>query len=258
MTGDVALVFLPSVLFRSGQLLDMERLTRAAHDRGLLIGFDCCHSAGAVPHRFDDWSVDFAVWCGYKYLNAGPGSTAFLYVNRRHFGRQPHLAGWFGSDKNRQFDMSHDFVPAAEAGRWQISSPSILSAVPLEASLRLFQEAGLGRLRAKSLALTSYLIDLVDAELAAPPYAFRVGTPRDPARRGGHVALEREERAREVCGALKARGIVGDFRPPNVIRLAPAAFFNTFHEVWRTAAALKEIIDRGEHLAAALNQKANL
>ena len=250
MTDDVALVFLPSVLYRSGQLLDMERLTRAAHERGLLIGFDCCHSAGAVPHRFDDWDVDFAVWCGYKYLNAGPGSTAFLYVNRRHFGRQPHLVGWFGSDKARQFDMTHDFVPAAEAGRWQISSPSILSAVPLEASLRLFQEAGLGRLRAKSLALTSYLIDLVDAELAAPPYLFRVGTPRDPARRGGHVAIERDEKAWEICGALKARGIVCDFRPPNVIRLAPAAFFNTFYEVWCTAAALKEIIDRGEHLAA--------
>jgi len=256
MTDDVALVFLPSVLYRSGQLLDIPALTRAARERGILIGFDCCHSAGAVPHRFDEWGVDFAVWCGYKYLNAGPGSTAFLYVNRRHFALQPHLAGWFGSAKERQFDMAHDFVPAPEAGRWQISSPSILSAAPLEVSLAILAEAGLDHLREKSLALTSYLIDLIDAELAAPPYAFRVGTPREPARRGGHVALERDEKAWEICAALKARGIVGDFRPPNVLRLAPAALFNTFHEVWRTVAALREIIDRGEHLTVSAEKSA--
>jgi kynureninase len=249
MTDDVALVFLPSVLYRSGQLLDLPALTRAAHDRGIVIGFDCAHSAGAVPHRFDDWDVDFAVWCGYKYLNAGPGSAAFLYINKKHHNRLPLLAGWFGCAKDKQFDMSLDFEPAPAAGRWQISSPGILSAVPLEASLRIFRDAGIERVREKSLALTSYLIGLVDATLAAPPYSFLVGTPRDPARRGGHVALEREEKAWEICRSLKARGVVVDYRPPGIIRLAPVALYNSFHDVWRAAAQLKDIIDRGEHLA---------
>ena len=250
MTDDVALVFLPSVLYRSGQLLDLPALTREAHDRGIVIGFDCAHSAGAVPHRFDDWGVDFAVWCGYKYLNAGPGGAAFLYVNKKHFASLPPLAGWFGCAKDKQFDMSLDFEPAPAAGRWQISSPSILSAVPLEASLRIFRDAGIGRVREKSLALTSYFIGLADETLAAPPYSFRLGTPRDPARRGGHIALERDEKAWEICRALKARSVIVDYRPPGIIRLAPTALTNSFHDVWRTAAHLKDIIDRGEHLAA--------
>ncbi|HEY2595207.1 MAG TPA: kynureninase, partial [Chloroflexota bacterium] len=121
---DVALVWLPSVLYRSGQWLDMERLTREAHRRGLPIGFDCAHSAGSVPHALHDWGVDFGVWCNYKYLNAGPGAVGSLYVHERHFGTLPGLTGWWGCDKDRQFEMAHEFFPSAGAGAWQISTPS--------------------------------------------------------------------------------------------------------------------------------------
>jgi kynureninase len=249
MTDDVQLVFLPSVLYRSGQLLQLERLTRAAHERGKLIGFDCSHSVGAVPHLLDEWDVDFAVWCSYKYLNAGPGSSAFLYLNRRHFAREPLLTGWFGCVKEKQFEMALDFEHQRSAGGWQISSPGILGSAALEGSLAVTLEAGMERVREKSLRLTSYLIELVDELLAAPPYAFTVGTPREPARRGGHVALEREEDAYRISVALRQRGVIPDFRAPNIIRVAPIALYNTYHEVWQLAQHLREIVDNKEYEA---------
>lgn len=249
MTDEVQLVFLPSVLYRSGQLLDIERLVQAAHARGIVIGFDCSHSAGAVPHHFDAWGVDFAVWCSYKYLNAGPGSSAFLYVNRRHFTREPLLAGWFGCVKERQFEMALDFEPQASAGGWQISSPGILGSAALEGSLAITLEAGIDRVRAKSVALTEYLIDLVDAQLSASPYNFVVGTPREPARRSGHVALERREEAYRISVALRNRGVIPDFRKPDVIRVAPVALYNSYHDVWQLVQHLRQIIDDREHEA---------
>lgn len=250
MTDEVALAVLPSVLYRSGQLLDLERLTRAAHGRGILIGFDCAHSAGSVPHRLHDWDVDFAFWCTYKYLNGGPGAVGGLFVHQRHFGTRPALAGWWGEDKARQFDMSHTFEPAAGAGAWQISTPSVLGAAPLYGALRLLNEAGIERIRAKSLRLTDYLLFLADALLAQAPYGFTVGTPREHARRGGHVALEHPEALR-LSKALRARGVVPDFRPPNVIRLAPVALYTTYAELWRTVETLRQVVERGEHLAYA-------
>jgi kynureninase len=130
------------VLYRSGQLLDIARLTAAAHAHGALAGYDCCHSIGAIPHRFDEWGVDFACWCNYKYLNNGPGGTGGLYVNSRHFGRAPGLAGWWGSHKERQFDMAPVYDQAPDAGAWQISTVQVLSSAPLVGSLAIFAEAG--------------------------------------------------------------------------------------------------------------------
>jgi len=245
MTDEVALVWLPSVLYRSGQLLDLERLTREAHARGILAGFDLAHSAGSVPHHLHEWSVDFGVWCTYKYLNAGPGAVGALYVHRDRFGAAPGLAGWWGCDKARQFEMSHAFTPAASAGAWQISTPSVLGAAALYGSLRVIGEAGLEALRQKSLDLTGYLMFLADDLLA--PLDFAVGTPREPARRGGHVALEHAEAIR-ISRALRALGVVPDFRPPNVIRLAPVALYTTYAEVWQTVVALREIVATGAHL----------
>jgi kynureninase len=249
MSEEVAVALLPSVLYRSGQLLDMAALTREAHERGILIGFDCSHSTGVVPHRFDDWGVDFAFWCGYKYLNGGPGSAAFLYVNRRHFGRRPLLAGWFGSDKDVQFQMSLDFQPAAGAGRWQISSPPILSMAPLKGALEVTREAGIERIREKSLRLTDYLIFLADRLLPEADTGISVATPRDHSRRGGHVALSGDERMWRVYQALKARGVVADFRPPGILRLAPVPLYNSFREVHDTLLLLKQILDSREYEA---------
>ncbi|HEV2528210.1 MAG TPA: kynureninase [Thermomicrobiales bacterium] len=249
MSDEVALVFLPSVLYRSGQLLDMERLTAAAHERGILIGFDCAHSAGAVPHRFSEWGVDFAVWCSYKYLNAGPGAVAGLYVNRRHFGTVPGLAGWWGSDKERQFDMRHEFTGAMSAGAWQIGTPPLLGLAPLAGSLRITVEAGMDRLRDKSLAQTAYLVQLLEATgLTGEPYGYRIGTPSDPQRRGGHIAVEHDA-GPGVARALKQRGVIPDFRPPDVVRLAPIPLYTSYHDIWTAVGHLREIIDRGEHLS---------
>lgn len=240
MTDDVALVLLPGVLYRSGQLLDMERLTAAAHERGILIGFDGCHSAGIVPHRLHDWGVDFAFWCTYKYLNGGPGAVGALFVHERHFGRSPGLAGWFGSNKERQFDMALEFTPAPGAGAWQISTPTVLGAAALYGSLQIYREAGIAAVRAKSLAQTQYLMDLIDQELS--PYGFHIGNPREPERRGGHVALEHPEAVR-ICKALKAHGVIPDYRNPDVVRLAPIPLYTSFAELARTVVVLKEIME---------------
>ncbi|MGZ6507225.1 MAG: kynureninase [Tumebacillaceae bacterium] len=248
MTDEIALIVLPAVLYRSGQLLDMERLTAEAHARGILIGFDCCHSIGAVPHHFSQWGVDFAFWCNYKYLNGGPGSTASLYVNERHFGTRPGLSGWFGYRKDKQFDMIHDFEGAPSAGAWQIGTTHLFSSAPLLGSLNIFQEAGIERVRAKSLQQTEYLMQLIDELPSALGYT--IGNPRDALRRGGHVSLEHAEAIR-ICKALKARGVIPDFRYPNVIRLAPVALYTSYEDIWQTVQILKEIVENKEYEAFA-------
>jgi kynureninase len=235
------------VLYRSGQLLDLARLARAARARGIIIGFDCSHSVGAVPHQLHDWDVDFAVWCSYKYLNGGPGCSAFLYLHERHFHRRPGLSGWFGVDKQSQFALSLDFEQAATSGGWQISSPGILGSATIEGALAVFGEAGIDQVRTKSLQLTEYLMFLADAAVSDATHAVRVGTPREAARRGGHVALERDADAARIVLALRARGFVPDYRPPNIIRVAPVALYNSFSDVWRFVQALKEIIRSGEY-----------
>lgn len=246
MDKNTALVFLPSVLYRSGQLLDMKYLTEQAHKRGIQIGFDCSHSVGVVPHDFDKWDVDFAVWCSYKYLNGGPGSTAFLYLNKEYFDYEPALTGWFGYVKDRQFDLDLEFEHAKNAGGWQISSPAILSSAPLEGSLKIILEAGIEKIRQKSLKLTAYLMHLIDNVLSRQPYSFEIGTPREAGRRGGHVAVVHEEGMR-ISEALRAKGVISDFRPPNFIRIAPVPLYNSYYEVWRIIQLLKEIIDKKEY-----------
>jgi kynureninase len=246
MTDDVALIWLPTVLYRSGQLLDVERLTRAAHARDILIGFDLAHSAGSVPHRLHEWDVDFGVWCTYKYLNAGPGAVGALFVHQRHWSAySPGLAGWWGSDKARQFEMQLAFTPAADAGAWQISTPSVLGAAALYGSLGLIGEAGIDAIRRKSLDLTGYLLFLADELLV--PLGFAVGTPREVARRGGHVALEHPDALR-ITRALRARGVIPDFREPNVIRLAPVALYTSYLEIWRTVDILRGIVQTGAYI----------
>jgi kynureninase len=247
MTEEVALAVLPSVLYRSGQLLDLGRLTRAAHDRGILIGFDCAHSVGVVPHEFDACGIDFAYWCNYKYLNAGPGSVGGLYVNRRHFGTTPGLTGWWGYNKEHQFDMLHEWESAPGAGAWQISTVPLLSTAPLLGSLRIFEEAGVDRIREKSLQQTEYLMNLMQATgLLESQYGYAIGTPADPKRRGGHVAIEHAEGPR-IAKALKNRGVIPDFRQPNVVRLAPIALYTRYVDIWDVCMALKAIVDTGEY-----------
>ena len=240
MTENVAMAVFPSVLYRSGQLLDVARLTQAAHERGIIIGFDCCHGVGAVPHEFSKWDVDFAVWCTYKYLNGGPGSNAALYLNKRHFGLHPGLAGWQGYVKDKQFDLLNTFEPVRNAGGWQSGTQNIFSMAPLEGSLELFNSVGVEKIREKSLKLTDYLMALIDDKLTG--YGFSVGNPREAHRRGGHVALEHPDAVR-INQALKDNGVMPDFRAPNVIRLAPIALYTSFTEVFRVVETLVRIMD---------------
>jgi kynureninase len=244
MTEEIAIVILPSVLYRSGQLLDMKRLTEAAHQRNIPIGFDLCHSIGAIPHQLSEMEVDFAFWCTYKHLNGGPGSVGGLYVNEKHFGTSPGLAGWFGSKKEKQFDMEHTFSQAPQAGAYQIGTPHILSMAPLLGSLEIFSEAGMKAIREKSLRLTQFFMDCLESELANSGLTIR--NPMNKENRGPHIYLEHPEAA-SICQALKARNIIPDFRNPNGIRLAPVALYNTFREVYETVKALKEIMDSEEY-----------
>jgi kynureninase len=247
MTDEVQLALLPSVYYRSGQLLDMGRLTREAHKRGIVIGFDCSHSVGVVPHRFSEWGVDFAFWCNYKYMNGGPGSTGSLYVNRRHFGSMPGMVGWFGNDRSTMFEMRTEFDPARTASAWQIGTTTMLSTAPIEGSLRMIREAGIGSIREKSVKITGYLMHLIDETLSREPYNYGVATPREAERRGGHVGVTHRD-AWRINQALIARGVIPDFRPPNIIRLAPIPLYVSYHDVWMVAEHLKAVIDGGEHL----------
>ncbi len=248
MDDQVALTWLPSVLYSSGQLLDMAFLCREAHSKGIPIGFDCSHSAGAIPHDFSRWGVDFATFCSYKYLNGGPGCTAFLYINKKHVEKEPGMAGWFGYVKNRQFDMLPDFEHAHSAGGWQISSPGILGSSAMEGSLNILLEAGIENIRKKSLQLTGFFLELFESMHNKPEYRLSVATPAEDHRRGGHVALTHPTEALRICEAMKARGIVPDFRTPAIIRIAPAALYNTFEEVYQVARAIEEIMNNKEYL----------
>ncbi|MET3657561.1 kynureninase [Sporosarcina psychrophila] len=239
MTEDIALIVLPAVLYRSGQILDMEKLSKAANEKSIPIGFDLCHSIGAIEHALHDWGADFAFWCTYKHLNGGPGSVAGLFVHDKHFGTTPGLAGWFGSKKESQFDMDHTMDPALDVAAYQIGTPHVLSLAPVIGALELFEEVGIKKVREKSLQLTDYMLALIQQELS--DHDFTIGNPVDESR-GGHILLEHVEAAR-ICKALKEDGVIPDFRAPNGVRLAPVALYNSFEDVWHTVQKLKRIMD---------------
>ena len=242
LTDEIAFAWLPTVLYRSGQALDVSRWTHVAHERGALVGWDAAHSIGALPHAFHDDDVDVAAWCSYKYLNAGPGAPGGLFVHRRHHEAAPALRGWWGHDKASQFAMEPSFTKAAGAGAFQLGTPPILSLAGLEGALALFEDTRIEAVRARSLALTDALIARVDADL--PELA--VVTPRPHARRGGHVALRHPEAA-QLSKALRRRGVIPDYRRPDVLRLAPVAFYTTQADLDRAVAVLRELLDSGAH-----------
>jgi kynureninase len=188
--------------------------------------------------------VDFAVWCHYKYLNAGPGAVGGLYVNERHHGTMPALAGWWGHEKETQFEMNTTFTPASDAGAWQIGTVNVFSAAPLFGALDILDDAGIETVREQSLDLTAYLMTLVDQRLDDTEYS--VGTPREDDHRGGHVAVEHPE-ADRISEALRDRGVIVDYRPPNVIRVCPAPLYVGYEDVFRAVEHLAEIVATGEY-----------
>ncbi len=240
----LALVLLPGVQYYSGQAFDMARLTRAAHAVGAVAGFDLAHAAGNLPLQLHDWDVDFAVWCNYKYMNAGPGAVAGCFVHARHARAfmLPRFAGWWGHDKATRFRMQPEFVPMPGAEGWQVSNPPILALAPLLASLEVFDAADMARLREKSLRLTGYLEFLLDERLAE---AVEIITPRNPAERGCQLSLRitgTRSRAREIFTRLEQAGVTADWREPDVLRVAPVPLYNTYTDVYRFVEKLAQVL----------------
>src|ERR1700730_17509257 len=239
--GDqLAVVMIGGVNFFTGQLFDMPGITKATQKSGIIVGFDLAHAVGNVPLALHDWNVDFAVWCSYKYLNAGPGAAAGAFIHERHATNTelPRLPRWFGNGPNTRFrlHLEPEFIPVASADGWQISNPPILSMAPLRASMSIFDEAGgMEALRAKSIKLTGYLQFLLENVGSSK---FTVITPRDSDSRGCQLSILVHEHPKELFGKLEAAGVKCDFREPNVIRVAPTPLYNTFHQVWRFAKIL--------------------
>lgn len=233
-----ALVSLSHVAYRSGALADMAKITRIVHEAGALALWDLCHSVGAVPVELDAAGADLAVGCTYKYLNAGPGAPAFLYVRRelQERLRQP-VWGWFG--QLDQFEMGQGYEPAPGVGRFLTGTPDVIGTVAVQEGARLIAEAGIGRLRAKAVALTGLLIDLADAWLT--PYGIAVASPRQAARRGAHVTLAHPD-AWRISQALIRRGVIGDYRTPDRLRLGPAPLYTGFADVWDALDILRQIM----------------
>ncbi|MFC5996429.1 kynureninase [Pseudonocardia hispaniensis] len=235
---DTALLVFSHAAYRSGYVADAQAITRLAHEAGALILWDLCHSAGVLPVLLDDWGVDLAVGCTYKYLNGGPGSPAFAYVNSRHHGalRQP-IQGWLG--RAEPFEMGPGYVPAAGIQRFVSGTPPILGMVPLRGALDLLAEAGLPAVRAKSLRLTGFVLDFADAQLS--DHGVTVASPREPDRRGGHITLCRND-FREIADRLWARGVIPDFRAPDGIRVGLAPLSTSFTEVLAGLTALRDLV----------------
>jgi len=235
---DTALVCLSHVAYRSGALADMAGITRLVHEAGAMALWDLCHAAGSVPVSLDACGADLAAGCTYKYLNAGPGAPAFLYVRKDLQERlRPPIQGWFG--QRDQFAMGMGFDPAPGITRFAAGTPNILGTAAVEESARLLAEAGIGALRAKGMLMTSYLIALADAWLV--PLGASVASPRDPQRRGSHVCLRHPE-AWRICQALTREGIIGDYREPDRLRLGPAPVTTSYTQVWEAMDATRRII----------------
>jgi len=245
LDGSVALVVLSHVAYRSGALADLPAITAAAHDAGALVLWDLSHSGGSVPVGLTAAGADLAVGCTYKYLNGGPGAPAYLYVRTglQEELRQP-IWGWFGAAD--QFAMGAAYVPAPGIDRFLVGTPPVLSLVGAEEGVRLLAEAGIDRLRAKGVAMTSYLVELADAWLA--PLGFRLASPRDPALRGSHVSLEHPA-AWQVCQALLDRGVVPDYRTPDRLRLGPAPLTTRYTEVYDALEVIRDVVASGAHLS---------
>ncbi|MBV6856395.1 kynureninase [Xanthomonas campestris pv. zingibericola] len=228
----LALVLWPGIQYRTGQAFDLAEIVRLARAQGAAVGFDLAHAVGNLPLTLHDDGVDFAVWCHYKYLNAGPGAVGGCFVHARHANSDlPRMAGWWGHEQQTRFRMDPQFVPSPGAEGWQLSNPPVLALAPLRASLALFDQAGMAALRAKSEQLTGHLEQLIHARV---PQALQIVTPAEPARRGCQLSLRvagGRARGRALFEHLHAAGVLGDWREPDVIRIAPVPLYNRFSDL---------------------------
>jgi kynureninase len=228
--SSIALILLGGVNYSTGQVFDLARITNTGHRNGCVVGFDLAHAAGNLSLQLHDWGPDFAVWCSYKYLNGGPGCVAGCFVHDRHSRafERPRFAGWWGHEEKTRFQMGPDFQPTRGAEGWQLSNPPILELAALRASMGIFHDAGMERLRAKSELLTGYLEFLLDHHDSPK---FSSITPREPNRRGAQLSLRISHRGRSLCEALASAGVIGDWREPDIFRVAPVPLYNSFQDV---------------------------
>ncbi|MCR6722050.1 MAG: kynureninase [Chitinophagaceae bacterium] len=240
---EIALILLGGLHYYTGQVLDMEAITREAHSHGIIVGFDLAHAAGNIRLSLHDWGVDFACWCNYKYLNAGPGAIGAAFIHERHHkASTPRLAGWWGYDAATRFKMEKGFIPMAGAEGWQLSTPAILLYATLHASLDVFMEAGWEKLNKKRRLLNDFLWSVVTNAFAnTQPGTLEILTPTDPTWRGCQISLLVHKNGKELFEHLLSIGIRTDWREPNVIRFAPVPLYNSFEEVYRLGEAIRRI-----------------
>ena len=232
---EIALIMLGGVNYYTGQVFDIEVIARAGHDKGCMVGFDLAHAAGNVLLSLHDWQVDFACWCSYKYLNAGPGGVGGCFIHQRHISNKgiPRFEGWWGHNKETRFLMEPDFDPIPTAEGWQLSNAPVLSMAALRASLEIFDEVGMEALVKKSQQMTAYLRFLLnDSKDAA---TLEIITPTDPAQYGCQLSLIFKKNGKRIFQKLTDSGVICDWREPDVIRLAPVPLYNSFEEIWQFA-----------------------
>ncbi|HPH91168.1 MAG TPA: kynureninase [Ferruginibacter sp.] len=232
-SSETALILFGGVNYYSGQVLDMESITKAAHAAGITCGFDLAHAVGNVELKMHDWDVDFACWCSYKYLNSGPGGVSGVFINKRHIDNKdiPRFAGWWGHTKETRFKMEKGFEPIPTAEGWQVSNAPVLSMAAHKASLDIFEEAGLSNLFAKGQLLSDYLLFILnDINAGSTEKLIEVITPANA--KGCQVSMLMLKKGKEIFEALKQNGVLADWREPNVIRVAPVPLYNTFTDVF--------------------------
>lgn len=238
---ETALILFGGVNYYTGQAFDFEAITKAGHEAGAIVGFDLAHAAGNLELKLHDWDVDFAAWCSYKYLNSGPGGIAGVFVHERHAAKPdlPRFAGWWGHDKNTRFLMGDEFLPIKGAEGWQLSNPPIFQMASLRASLEIFHEAGIKNLREKSVKLTNYLEFLLSE---IHDERIEIITPKDSNERGCQLSIRVKNSDKNLFKAISEKGVVADWREPDVIRVAPVPLYNSFTDVWKFAQILKDCL----------------
>ncbi|RPI17999.1 MAG: kynureninase [Ignavibacteriae bacterium] len=240
--SSIALIMFAGVNYYTGQAFEMDKITKAGHEKGCVVGFDLAHAAGNLVMALHDWDIDFAVWCSYKYMNGGPGAIAGCFVHEKHALNfdLPQLWGWWGHDKVTRFLMQPKYVPIPGVERWQLSNPPILQLASLRASLDIFEEAGINNLREKSEKLTGYAEDLLKENLGDKA---EIITPEDKNQRGCQLSIRIIGDGRRIHEKINSEGVICDWREPDVIRIAPTPLYNTFADVYGFVEIIKKIID---------------
>lgn len=241
---ELALLMMGGVNYYTGQYFDIKGITKAVQDAGAIAGWDLAHAAGNVKLELHNWNVDFAAWCGYKYLNSGPGGVSGVFIHERHHGQTeiPRFEGWWGHDKETRFKMPDEFIPIPTAEAWQLSNAPVLSMTPLLASLELFNEAGMDNLRKKGDLLTGYMEFIILEVAKSENKNLKILTPNNPSARGSQISMVVPESGKKVFDTLTQAGVISDWREPDVIRLAAVPLYNSFMDVYQFGEILKSAL----------------